>query len=185
MLTLRVIWRSRGREKSTKTLHIGLAEDAQSNYTDFTEISQRTRRGLAENSQFVSKPTKDLQRTRRGFAKYSPRTHSRLAEESHRIHRELTEDSHRTHRGLTVDSQGTHRDFTEDSGGFTEDSQRIHRGLTEDSQRIHSFPRFEFMQIHTFKLAQIQIRADPPNLMQICFDSLRFLQSHTVLLRLM
>ena len=53
MTTFRVIWRLRGRQKSTQTSHRGLAEDSQSTHTDFTEDSQRTRRGLAENSQRI------------------------------------------------------------------------------------------------------------------------------------
>ena len=72
MTTLRVIWRFRGREKSTQTSHRGLAEDSQSTHTDFTEDSQRTHRGLAEDSQ----------RTHRGCAEDSQRTRRRLTEES-------------------------------------------------------------------------------------------------------
>ena len=83
MTTLRVIWRFRGREKSTQTSHRGLAEDSQSTHTDFTEDSQRTRSELTEDSQ---------------------RTHRGLTEDL----LPLAEDSQRTHRGFTEDSQRIH-----------------------------------------------------------------------------
>ena len=85
MTTLRVIWRFRGREKSTQTSHRGLVEDSQSTHTDFTEDSQRTHRGLAEDSQ----------RTHRGFAEGSQRPH--------------TEDSPRFCRGLALRGCARHR----------------------------------------------------------------------------
>ena len=93
MTTLRVIWRFRGREKSTQTSHRGLARDSQSTHTDFKEDSQRIHRGLAEDSQ---------------------RTHRGLTEDIQRTHRGPTAGSQRTRRGLPEDSQRTHRGISED-----------------------------------------------------------------------
>ena len=80
MTTFRVIWRFRGREKSTQTSYRGLAENSQSTHTDFTEDSQRTDRELTEDSQ---------------------RTHTGLTEDLQPAHRDFAEDSQRTHKELT------------------------------------------------------------------------------------
>ena len=78
MTTLRVIWRFRGREKSTRTSYRGLAENSRSTHTVFTEDSQRTHRGLAGDSQRSRRElTEDSQRTHRGLTEGSQRTHTK------------------------------------------------------------------------------------------------------------
>ena len=68
MTTLRVIWRFRGRKRSSQTPHRGLD-------------SQRIHRGVAENAQRTHRQlTEDLQRTPRGFREDSKNMRSSIYE---------------------------------------------------------------------------------------------------------